>query len=202
MVVLYPIYFDRTRPKGLRRVPKELAIENPLAKNIGDVVYKLGYKCVLNPSKTHPADWANPGRVDVVLPDNMNRRSLYKQVAQQLVLNPTKREDPLRLPVSGLPAKLPEQPPAYPKGMKGNTILPLHSPAVSGGGVSDNMLQDMMQAFQNPGNGGNPLLSLGAPSPASNASSSSPPASSREKSKGKGKKPIQPEDMVMDLDLE
>ena len=31
------------------------------------------------------------------------------------------------------------------------TILPLHSPAMSGGGVSDNFLKDMMQEMQEMG---------------------------------------------------
>lgn len=35
-------------------------------------------------------------------------------------------------------------PPAIPRGFKIGTILPLHSPALSGGGVSDNMFKDMM----------------------------------------------------------
>lgn len=29
-----------------------------------------------------------------------------------------------------------------------NTVLPLHSPALSGGGVSDNIIKDMMQEIQ------------------------------------------------------
>lgn len=32
-----------------------------------------------------------------------------------------------------------------------NTILPLHSPALSGGGVSENILQDMMAEMQGAG---------------------------------------------------
>lgn len=35
--------------------------------------------------------------------------------------------------------------PAVPRGFKMGTVLPLHSPALSGGGVSDTFLQDMMQ---------------------------------------------------------
>ena len=34
--------------------------------------------------------------------------------------------------------------PAVPRGFKMGTVLPLHSPALSGGGVSDNFLKDMM----------------------------------------------------------
>lgn len=29
-----------------------------------------------------------------------------------------------------------------------NTVLPLHSPALSGGGVSENIIKDMMQEIQ------------------------------------------------------
>ena len=42
----------------------------------------------------------------------------------------------------------PIPPPAVPRGWKMNSILPLHSPALSGGGVSENILKDMMQEMQ------------------------------------------------------
>lgn len=35
-----------------------------------------------------------------------------------------------------------------------NPILPLHSPALSGGGVSDNILKDVMQEMQGAAQGG------------------------------------------------
>lgn len=44
-------------------------------------------------------------------------------------------------------------PPAVPRGWKLNTILPLHSPALSGGGVSENILKDMMNEMQAQGGG-------------------------------------------------
>ena len=61
---LYPVYFDaaRTRAEG-RRVGKELAVENPLAREIVDAVSLLGLNVVFEPGKMHPKDWANPGRV-------------------------------------------------------------------------------------------------------------------------------------------
>jgi signal recognition particle subunit SRP19 len=40
--------------------------------------------------------------------------------------------------------KLPP-PPIVPKGWKINKILPVHSPALSGGGVSDNLMRDLMR---------------------------------------------------------
>jgi signal recognition particle subunit SRP19 len=47
-----------------------------------------------------------------------------------------------------MPEKLPEAPPA-PRGWKIGKILPIHSPAYSGGGVSDNPLKDAMAEMQN-----------------------------------------------------
>lgn len=50
----------------------------------------------------------------------------------------------------------PLPPPAVPRGWKVNAVLPLHSPALSGGGVSENILKDVMQEMQ--GAGGVPGL--------------------------------------------
>jgi signal recognition particle subunit SRP19 len=46
------------------------------------------------------------------------------------------------------PVTEPPPPPEVPKGWKINSILPLHSPALTGGGVSDNFLKDMMAEMQ------------------------------------------------------
>lgn len=52
----------------------------------------------------------------------------------------------MNLQIQGMPmpkdGKIP--PPAIPRGFKIGTILPLHSPALSGGGVSEDMFKDMM----------------------------------------------------------
>jgi signal recognition particle subunit SRP19 len=63
---IYPVYFDagRSRAEG-RRVGKELAVENPLAREIAEATLSLGLGTVLERGKMHPKDWANPGRVKV-----------------------------------------------------------------------------------------------------------------------------------------
>ena len=68
---LYPIYFDanKSRAEG-RRVSKKLAVENPLAREICDAIFRLGLQMVLEAEKTHPKDWANPGRVRVLLKES------------------------------------------------------------------------------------------------------------------------------------
>jgi signal recognition particle subunit SRP19 len=67
-ISLYPIYFDsaKTRAEG-RRVGKESAVENPLARTIAAAVAEQGLNVVFEPGKIHPKDWANPGRVKIEL---------------------------------------------------------------------------------------------------------------------------------------
>lgn len=74
---------------------------------------------------------------------------LYVYVAKYLQANPTTEQSPYRLRIRGLPT--PEKPlPALPvpRGWKMNTILPFHSPAYSGGGVSDNPFKEAMMEMQ------------------------------------------------------
>lgn len=66
----------------------------------------------------------------------------------------------MKLPIQGLP--MPKDgkiiPPAVPRGFKIGKILPLHSPAMSGGGVSENMMADMMREMGGQLPGGMPNL--------------------------------------------
>ncbi|KAI5279119.1 signal recognition particle subunit, partial [Ascosphaera aggregata] len=71
---LYPVYFDRNRSRAQgRMVSSKLAVENPLAREIVDAVQALGLRCGFEPEKLHPKDWANPGRVRVMLKDESGR---------------------------------------------------------------------------------------------------------------------------------
>jgi signal recognition particle subunit SRP19 len=70
---IYPIYFDRnrTRKEG-RRVGIEGAVENPLAREIVAACGRLHLETLFEPTKIHPKDWANPGRVKVKLKGGQN----------------------------------------------------------------------------------------------------------------------------------
>lgn len=72
---LYPVYFDqtRTRDEG-RRVNRAQAVPNPLAREMCDAVAALGLEIAFEPDKTHPKDWANPGRVRVNLKEGPRGR--------------------------------------------------------------------------------------------------------------------------------
>jgi signal recognition particle subunit SRP19 len=160
---LYPVYFDksRTRAEG-RRVGAELAVENPLAREMVDAVASLNLPVTFEPDKTHPKDWSNPGRIRVLLKQDgkamtkniKNKHHLYILVSKYLREHPAHKNSPFRLPIRGLPMPKEMPEPAVPKGWKMNKILPLHSPALTGGGVSDNILQDMMAEMQGEMGGG------------------------------------------------
>ena len=143
-----------------RRVSKSLASENPLAFNMlkaARTVLGHSIKIAFEPDKTHPKDWANPGRVKVELFDVesgnalhssiKNKQHLFNLVAKYMKENPTQKEDPLELKLQGLP--VPENfldtKIAVPRGWKMNEVLPVHSAAVTGGGVSDNFFKDAME---------------------------------------------------------
>lgn len=84
---------------------------------------------------------------------------LYIKVAQHLMANPVNERSPLRMRVAGMPPSAnPPSPPAIPRGWKMNSILPLHSAALSGGGVSENLFKDMMAEMQ-----GEPSAGSGKP---------------------------------------
>lgn len=82
----------------------------------------------------------------------MAEHHLYKMIAEFLKQHPTTEKTPLEFPIHGIqPPKDKAPAPAVPRGFKMGSILPLHSPALTGGGVSDNMMADMMRELQGAG---------------------------------------------------
>lgn len=168
---LYPVYFDnsRSRAEG-RRVTKNLAVANPLATEIADAVSSLGFRAKLEVMSTHPKDWANTGRVKVQMKDVetgkrmtgsagiQNKHHLYILVGKYLQAHPTTERTPLRLPVVPGEKVEPKPAPHVPRGWKVNSILPMHSPAVKGNGITDNPLKEAMAQL---GQGG-PAMGLEA----------------------------------------
>ncbi|KAI8625860.1 signal recognition particle, SRP19 subunit [Xylariaceae sp. FL1651] len=175
--MLYPVYFDarRTRAEG-RRVPARLAVQNPLAREIANACAALRLSPVFEAHRTHPKDWANPGRVRVALKAARershpvkNKHHLYVVVARYLQEHPT-REDAagsaLRQGIRGgmglgslggagdvYADGKPWPRPAVPRGWKMGDLLPAYSAAMTGGGVSENAFKDMMREMQGQGGG-------------------------------------------------
>lgn len=145
---------------------KAQAVPNPLAREIVDAIADLGIhpsNIVFEPGKMHPKDWANPGRVRVLIKKDgeatmpkivKNKGHLYDLVAEHLKRNPATEDTPNRLRIQGIP--LPDKTKGegkvnVPRGWKIGEILPLHSPARSGGGVNENFFKDMMEQMQKEG---------------------------------------------------
>lgn len=180
---LYPLYFDssRSRAEG-RRVGASEGVTNPLARTIIDALQALALppaaQIAFEPAKMHPRDWANPGRVRIQLRDEQGRdctggkvrskHELLHMVAEYMREHPTTEDSPARLRIPGVPLPEGGKPPAVevPRGWKMGSILPLHSPALSGGGVKEDFFQDMMREMQaanaagGGGGGGNPLANM------------------------------------------
>jgi signal recognition particle subunit SRP19 len=195
---LYPVYFDATRSRAEgRRVTKALAVENPLASEIANACSRLRLQTFFEPGKVHPKDWANPGRVKVKLQldvgggrsatggDIKNKHHLYILIARHLKEHPiTEKSQALRTHVPGAPMPDPNKPyprPAIPRGWKMNTLLPFISPAMTGGGVSENLFKDMMKEMQS---GGDPMAALMG---AGGGGSPAPEEKKKKDKKGKGK---------------
>ncbi|CCD24854.1 RNA-binding signal recognition particle subunit SEC65 NDAI_0E00380 [Naumovozyma dairenensis CBS 421] len=156
--ILYPCYFDKNRShKEGRRVPKELAVENPLAKTMADAAGNLGLICVFEDQKTHPQDFGNPGRIRILLKQNGQiaadgnrfkggKRELMKSIAKYLQKHPTTlkslRELPYGPDYDGVESKkIPRV-----KGFKMNDIVPLHSPLLMGHPMVKSIYEEQPQA--------------------------------------------------------
>lgn len=195
---LYPVYFDATRSRAQgRRVSSALAVRSPLAREIANACSRLRLPTLLEPDKTHPKDWANPGRVKVDLRASgsgpnapKSKHRLYILIAQHLKDNPTTEDTPgLRLRIGGQIQPDPSKPypkPAVPRGWKMGELLPYMSPAMTGGGVSENLFKDMMKEMSG---GGDPMAALmGGAGGGSGSGAEEGGASKKEKKKkGKGK---------------
>ncbi|CAK7241981.1 MAG: signal recognition particle subunit [Sporothrix thermara] len=160
---LYPVYFDKNRSRAEgRRVSKSLAVANPLARDMVDACAQLQLRTVFEPTKTHPKDWANPGRVKVDLKTSAtvkNKHHLYILVARYLAAHPTTEDSAgLRETVRGAPPPPPRSEayprPAVPRGWKMPELVPYLSPAMTGGGVSENLFQDVIKEMQGAGGPG------------------------------------------------
>jgi len=81
--VLYPVYFDRNEPRGLRRVPQGLAVDEPTADHVAKACTQLRLKPVLQRDNHHPARWVE-GEGRVLVPRRGSKAVLIRQIAEEL----------------------------------------------------------------------------------------------------------------------
>lgn len=79
---IYPVYFDKSKSRAEgRRVGKENAVENPMAREIVTACGRLRLETLFEPAKFHPKDWSNPGRIKVKVKGSNNplvQSSMFK----------------------------------------------------------------------------------------------------------------------------
>jgi len=81
------VYFDKNRSrKEGRRVGIEQAVENPMAREIVNACGRLRLETLFEPAKTHPKDWANPGRVKIKLKGG-NNSTIKNSISPSLPLH-------------------------------------------------------------------------------------------------------------------
>ncbi|UCD95731.1 MAG: signal recognition particle subunit SRP19/SEC65 family protein [Candidatus Bathyarchaeota archaeon] len=90
--VIWPAYFDSslTRSEG-RRVPKALAIADPTAKKIYEVVESLGLNSVVEPEAAHPTrPWKKDGRM--LVETKASKPQTITQIAKRLRQSPRRKK--------------------------------------------------------------------------------------------------------------
>jgi len=83
-IVIWPIYFNSkvTRKQG-RRVPLELAVEDPKAEEIYQVAEKIGLNPILEEDKAYPKMWWKE-RGRVLVDKTKSKTTILKEIAVQL----------------------------------------------------------------------------------------------------------------------
>lgn len=83
-IVIWPIYFNSkaSRKQG-RRVPLELAVDDPKAEEIYQVAEKMGLNPIIEEEKAYPRMWwKEKGRV--LVDKTKSKTSILKEIAVQL----------------------------------------------------------------------------------------------------------------------
>jgi len=83
--VLWPEYFDRSRPRSQgRKVKKGLAINNPGVDAISQVLKQLGLEHKVEREKSYPANWISKGG-RVLVQKDIPKSQLVQKVGEALI---------------------------------------------------------------------------------------------------------------------
>ncbi len=83
--VIWPAYLDSslTRSEG-RRVPADLAVEEPTVDEIAQAVQQVGYDAVIERDKRYPREYETRGRVLVKDADDAGKSDLLQATGAYL----------------------------------------------------------------------------------------------------------------------
>ncbi|WP_254767964.1 signal recognition particle subunit SRP19 [Salinilacihabitans rarus] len=85
--VIWPAYLDAERSRGDgRRVPEELAVDEPTVDEIAKAVQQIGYDAIVERDKAYPREpWTDRGRVVVRGAEDSTKNDLVQAVAAYVV---------------------------------------------------------------------------------------------------------------------
>jgi signal recognition particle subunit SRP19 len=103
-ICVYPIYIDAKRPyrPNQRRIAREKSVWWPTSYLIASAVQELRVSSVHEPTRTHPRDWENPGRVKIQLKMNgriMNQSIKTKKQLLEAIAAVIQRTNPTQKPL-------------------------------------------------------------------------------------------------------
>ncbi|TIC21018.1 signal recognition particle, SRP19 subunit [Wallemia mellicola] len=121
-LTLYPLYFDAKASQEQRRLARNKCVWWPLANDLAECAGNLGYRVLFEPTKTHPSDWENPGRIKLEIQPGMKVKAIT-EIAKELkdkLQDDTqldKRTHKLPSAPKGITLRRPAWSPAKPVGM-------------------------------------------------------------------------------------
>ncbi|WP_290817552.1 signal recognition particle subunit SRP19 [Halovivax sp.] len=85
--VIWPAYLDADRSRGEgRRVPEDLAVEEPTVEEIAKAVQQIGYDATVEREKAYSREpWQRRGRVVVRGAEDSTKNDLVQAVAAYVV---------------------------------------------------------------------------------------------------------------------
>ncbi|KAB5589995.1 Signal recognition particle subunit SRP19 [Ceratobasidium theobromae] len=129
---LYPIYFDAKRPygQGQRRLAREKSVWWPQSRDIEVAARVLGIPTLHEPTKRHPQDWENPGRVKVLWKEDgkvlnqkfSSKKRLLEAIASQIQVH---KPEQIPTPETSVPIRAPPKPTAPPSSKSPKNIGPI-----------------------------------------------------------------------------
>jgi signal recognition particle subunit SRP19 len=81
--IIWPEYFDSSKPRKWRRVSKSLSVDKPTIEEIKDAAVKAGLTVIVDPEAKHPGFWFD-SRGRLIVKAQMKKSAVIKTIALHL----------------------------------------------------------------------------------------------------------------------
>jgi signal recognition particle subunit SRP19 len=81
--IIWPEYFDSSKPRRWRRISRSLAVEKPTLEELKEAATRAGFTVTVEPAAKHPSFWfESSGRI--LIHATQKKNVLVKAIAIQL----------------------------------------------------------------------------------------------------------------------